>query len=107
MASEVANGSQTATVGVEHSLSTQSTVGVYMGKINLANMVAGDEVEIRVKDKARSAQSAREEAIYGIYSGAQSQDVIWTEALLSSSWELTLKQTAGTGRVFEWGVYSP
>lgn len=107
MATETANGSQAATVGVEHSLSTQTTAGVYMGIVSLGNMVAGDEVEVYVKTKARSADGSRALEQFATYTGAQSQPIVTTRAIFSSSWEFLLKQTAGTGRTFTWGVYIP
>ena len=107
MATETANGSQAATVGVEHSLNTQTTAGVYMGFVSLVNMVAGDEVEVYLKTKARSADGSRALEQFGTYTGVQTQPIVSTRAIFSSSWELLLKQTAGTSRTFTWSVYIP
>jgi hypothetical protein len=70
-------------------------------------MVAGDELEVYVKAKARNADGSRVLEQYGIYTGVQTQPLVTTRAILSSSWEFLLKQTAGTGRAYTWSVYSP
>jgi hypothetical protein len=42
----------------------------------------------------------------GTYSGAQSNPLVYIASLPSDiSWKLTLKQTAGTGRNFDYRVY--
>lgn len=100
-----ANGTQTAVVNTEHSLSTQTTVGFYQLSVNLTNMVNGDVVELRLKTKTLTGDTA-EEVYYVIYA----QDQGSTPIALSPpvpvlySIEATLKQTAGTGRNFPWNL---
>lgn len=99
-----ANGTQTATVTTEHSLSTRTAAGIYQLVVDLSNMVNGDEVELRVKHKVLSGSSAALEE-YAIYVNAQDIDVVRSVPIPSVDYiEFTLKQTVGTGRNFDWAV---
>ncbi|MGH3946351.1 MAG: hypothetical protein ACRDSI_15080 [Pseudonocardiaceae bacterium] len=65
---EVAGGSQTATIGTEHTLATVTDPGMYVLRTDLADMVAGDVVELRVYAKARTTDTERlmyGPAVYG------------------------------------------
>lgn len=104
---EHATGSQTAVIGTEHTLNPttpDTTTGMFQLFVDLGNMVAGDFVEIRLKRKVVSAGSLRQ-VIIGARAGAQS-DPCWASPafLLRHGWDMTLKQTAGTGRVFPWSI---
>ncbi|MGH3899322.1 MAG: hypothetical protein ACRDTA_13990 [Pseudonocardiaceae bacterium] len=56
---EVAGGSHTATIGTEHTLATVTDPGMYVQRVDLANMVAGDVVELRVYATARTTDTER------------------------------------------------
>lgn len=99
------SGTQTATVTTEHTLTTQTGNKFYTAYVDLTNMVAGDTVEIRVSVIVKAAGS---HILYylGTYNGAQSNPLVYIASLPSDvSWKLTLKQTAGTGRNFDYRVY--
>jgi hypothetical protein len=99
------NGTQTAVIGTEHTLTTQTTNKFFTAYIDLTNMVSGDTVEIRVSLIIKAAGS---HILYylGTYSGAQTNPLVYIPSLPSDiSWKLTLKQTTGTGRNFDYRVY--
>ena len=105
--SEAYSGSQTATISTEHTLNTstpETTDGIYQVWVDTANMVAGDIVELRVKEKVISSGTIRQVMVTTL-SGAQS-DIAWVSPslILLHGWDVTLKQTAGTGRVFPWSI---
>ena len=105
--SEHATGSQTATISTEHTLnstSPETTDGVYQLFIDLANMVAGDVLEIRIKEKCRTGDTIRQ-LLLATLAGAQS-DPRWASPsfVLMNGWDMTIKQTAGTGRAFPWSI---
>jgi hypothetical protein len=72
--------------------------------VDTANMVAADVLEIRIKRKVISAGTIRQ-VVVSVLAGAQSDPCWVSEAiLLRHGWDVTLKQTAGTGRVFPWSI---
>jgi hypothetical protein len=105
--SEAYTGSQTATVGTEHTLNTstpETTDGIYQLFIDTSAMVAADITEIRIKEKARSADTQRQ-IMVATLAGAQS-DPLWVSPtfVLMNGWDMTLKQTAGTSRAYPWSI---
>ena len=104
MATSIAEGSQTATIGVEHTLATVNTAGSYVLDVDLSNLAGGDKLILRVKKKIRSTGTTRTvyEASY-IY--AQSIPNVSSIPVASiHEYVVTLEQTAGTGRAFNWEV---
>lgn len=99
------SGSQTAVVGTEHTLANPTTSKWFSGWIDLTNMASGDTVEIRVSVIVKTAGS------YILYSldtlqNAQTTPAYHLPSLPSDiGYKLTLKQTAGTARVFDWKLY--
>lgn len=102
------SGSQTATIGTEHTLATITTAGIYQLYVDVASLVAGDIVELRVYGKARSTDTER--LLYGPFSVGPivpGQLLIPSPAVVSPhSVRFSLKQTTGTGRAFPWAVYA-
>lgn len=99
------NGTQTAVIGTEHTLYNPTTSKWFSGYVDLTNMASGDTTEIRVYVKVKTAGS---DIVYSLdtYTNAQSPPLIHIPSLPSDlSWKLTLKQTAGTGRAYDWRVY--
>lgn len=76
--------------------------GEIHAKLDLANMVAGDVVEIRVKSKIDGA-NYREEDVTTL-TGAQTRPYLLSHAWTDSAQDLkvTLRQTAGGLRAFPW-----
>ena len=104
---ELYSGSQTATINTEHVLNSptpNTTDGVFQVVIDCSALVAGDVVELRVKEKCRSGDTQRQ-MFMATLAGVQS-DPLWVSpsAILMHGWDVTLKQTAGTGRAFPWSI---
>lgn len=100
-------GSQTAVISTEHTLNTttpETTDGVFQMFVDVANMVAGDVLELRIKEKCRAGDTIRQ-VLTSTLSGVQS-DPLWVSPsfVLLHGWDFTLKQTAGTGRAFPWSI---
>jgi hypothetical protein len=112
--SVVASGTQTAVIGTEHVLrdETGNEGKAFDAHIDLGNMVAGDTLELRVYTKAITGGTLRR-AYYAKYVDSQDSEpayrspIVYIPALtVAKEWKLTLKQTAGTGRTFDWTIYS-
>lgn len=105
--SEPYSGTQTAVIGTEHVLNTttpETTDGIYQFFIDVSAMVAGDVLELRAKEKAIATGTIR---LIKAWTLANAQ----TEPLFASptfiflhGWDVTLKQTAGTGRAFPFSI---
>lgn len=103
------SGSQTATIGTEHTLGAAITAaGIYQLKVDTANLAAGDILELRMYGKVRSTDTERlmwGPASYGPV--PPSIDIVVSPAdVCAASVKFTLKQTAGTGRAYPWAIYS-
>jgi hypothetical protein len=99
------DGSQTATIDSEHTPASPTTDKTRVLAVDLANMVNGDLVELRIKTKTRAGGTERV-AYVATFIQAQDEDVVYSVPVPSvNGATFTLKQTAGTGRVFEWAVY--
>lgn len=106
---ELFSGTNTLTIGTEVTLNTVSpntTKGVYQLFVEVANMVAGDILEIRIKEKALSTSTQRV-VFSNTLANAQGVDnALWVSPslLLMHGWSMTLKQTGGAGRAFAWSI---
>ena len=102
------SGSQTATIGTEHTLATITTAGIWILVVDIAAMAAGDIVELRVYGKARSTDTER--LLFGPESYGPivpGQLLVYSVPVVSPhSSRFSLKQTNGTGRAFPWAIYS-
>lgn len=98
------NGTQTATVGTEHTLDTPATGGTYELAVDCSNLAAGEAVEIRAYRKVLSGGTAKV-AWKGTvdYFGAQINPVVLMPPIpMPYGGKFTLKQLSGTGRNFDW-----
>jgi hypothetical protein len=89
----------------EHSLATdtsydtadaQTTDGVLQAWLDLSDMIAGDQLQIRIYEKVRSGDTQR--ILYeAILTGAQSQP-IWVSPAITvmHGWDVTVDALAGT-----------
>lgn len=89
----------------EHSLATdtsydtgdaQTTDGVLQAFLDVSDMIAGDQLQIRIYEKVRSGDTQR--IVYeAILTGAQSQP-IWVSPAISvmHGWDVTADALAGT-----------
>lgn len=99
-----ASGSQTAVITTEHTLATITTPGVFVLVVDTNAMVGGDELELRVYTKAKTGSTSRL-AYTATYIHTQGEFVKYSMPVPADvEWKATLKQVAGTGRVFDWNV---
>lgn len=104
------HGSQTATIGVEHVLADTSAAATYVLSVDMINMVSGDTLELRVYEMVLTS-GTRRVVYFASFADAQPADSIIavsvpisTALTDSGAVEATLKQTAGTGRVYPWNL---
>jgi hypothetical protein len=96
-----------ATIGVEHTVATINAPGDYMFCVDLANLVAGDTVELRVKNRILPAGTTRGYFVE-TFAGPPSADeqiACSVPFRVQRQGITTIKQTAGTGRVFPWELW--
>jgi hypothetical protein len=75
---------------------TETSDGIFQIWLDLSDMIAGDQLQIRVYEKVQAADSQR--VLYeAILTGAQSQP-IWVSpsVILLHGWDVTLDALAGT-----------
>lgn len=103
--------SGTAAIGVtEFSAPNNSTTltpitidGVYQVFLDVSDMVAGDQLQIRIYEKCRSVDTQR--IIYeSILSGAQGDMWVSPSLILLHGWDVTLDTLAGTSITVNWSI---
>ncbi len=100
------SGTQAATIGTEHTLAAPTTAGTRVLIVDVSNMAAGDALELRIKAKVLAGGTIRV-AYKTVFYGAQDTDDLIKNSIPEPSDNgatFTLKQTAGTGRNFDWKV---
>lgn len=103
-----ASGSQTASIGTEHSLGNITTAKTLWLDVDLSNMANGatpDIVQLTIYKKVRSSDT-KQVAFQQVYIGAGNYKASVSPPLGSPAiyWEATLKQIQGTGRAFSWSI---
>lgn len=106
------SGTQTATIATEHTLLDIATAGTFTFHVDLTNLAATDTVELRIYQKILTAGTLRV-AYYQSFTSVMPTDdrlqisvPISNDLTSAASVRFTLKQTAGTGRTFDWKVLS-
>lgn len=111
-----ANGTQTATIGTEHTLDAETTAGVYTLSVNVKNLANGDTLELRAYQKVLTGDAQSYLTYFTTMSNVQgdaaavgssaSGEVVTVTVPVVGAFgcTFTLKQTAGTGRSFDWRV---
>jgi hypothetical protein len=113
-----ASGTQLAVINTEHTLNAGSfdDNGVYVLSVNTRNMVNGDVLELRAYTKVLTGDANPSLVYESAYAHAQGDgaapgssaggeiDKISIPIPSPYSVTFTLKQTAGTGRNFDWRV---
>lgn len=102
----IAEGDQTAVIGTEHTLVTDATNKIYVLVVDTGNMVNADILELRIKTKVRTGGVSRQ--AYSVSYAHVQGDPNKYSVPVPADVEIvaTLKQTAGTGRVFPWKLLS-
>jgi len=98
-----ASGSQLVVVATEHTLKADTASGCYELHVDAAAMIAGDTIEIRLKENVLAAGTVRA-ALYATFAGAIAEPNIKVlgPAAFDQGVTATLKQTAGTARTYPW-----
>jgi hypothetical protein len=104
------SGTQTATVGTEHTLLDVAVAGTFTLHVDAVNMVALDALELRIYQKILTGGTLRV-AYFQTFYGAQAVDdlikisvPISNDLVEAASLRFTLKQTYGTSRLFAYKV---
>ncbi|MEE9415754.1 MAG: hypothetical protein V3V01_10755 [Acidimicrobiales bacterium] len=99
-----ASGTQVATPGTEHVLTTQTDDESYVLVVDADEIVAGEELELKVKTKVLSGTTL-EEAYEGSWDGPTAQPIKISIPVPSDiEFVATLKQIGGSSRSFPWKV---
>ena len=104
------SNTQASVIGTEHTLSTLSTAKVFVLVVDTVNMALGDILELRLYVMALAGGTARV-AYYAAFTHNQDDEPIKISIPVTSpgrtnGFKATLKQTAGTGRNFDWDLLS-
>jgi hypothetical protein len=84
------------------SLASITTDGVFQVFLDTSDMVIGDSLRIRVKEKCRSASTQR--VLYeAIITGTMADTWVSPSLILMHGWDVTLQAIAGTITV-EWSI---
>lgn len=100
--SVVGSGTQAATISTEHSLTQQTTTGIFVLEVDVSAMQSGDTLILRLKDKVLSGGASgitQQATLTGV------QDVVhWRSDAIPVDVEIvaTLLQSAGVGRSYPW-----
>lgn len=97
-----ASGNQTAVISTEHVLDSPTTIGTYVLSVDTVNMALGDLLELRCYDKIDGSNYAQ--IWKGTCQHPQINAKVSPPIAVTTQAKFTLKQTAGTGRVFPWSV---
>ena len=106
------SGTQTATIGTEHTLLDVATAGTYTFHVDTFNLAAGDVLELRIYQIVLTGGTRRVAYLQQYLDGQPTDDLIKLSVPISNeltdagALRFTLKQTAGTGRAFPWKVLS-
>ena len=105
-----ASGTQTATVGTEHTLATLTTNKTFVLVVDTATLTqaatVADVLELRVYTTVLTAGVSRVAYFASYVSNQAMPQKISIPIPSDISAVFTLKQTAGTGRAFPWKVLS-
>lgn len=92
-----------AVINTEHSLATPTTNATYVFSVDTSNMVNGDTLELRCYDMVDGTNYRQ--MWKGTYQHVQINNAKASPPLaVTTQAKFTLKQTAGTGRAFQWSV---
>ena len=103
---QTTSGTQTATIGTTHTLATPTAGKTYVLFIDLTNMTATDVLDIFLQAKVLSTSTLRN--VYSLtIAGVQSDPNFMSIPIPAvNGVQFQIKQTAGTGRSYDWSVVS-
>lgn len=106
------SGTQTATIGTEHTLLDIAAAGTYTFHVDAASMFAGDVVELRIYQIVLAGGTRRVAYMARFFDAQPTDDMIKLSVPISNelgdagALRFTLKQTNGIGRAYPWKVLS-
>jgi len=107
--SEAFSGSATVTTAELSLVSGTTTLqnatddGIYQVFIDFSNMAAGDEYEVKIKEK--TIATAAQRTIYAsTLEGVQSSPFVTPTLILLHGWDVTLDKITGTDRSIAWSI---
>lgn len=84
--------------------SVKAVSGVFQVFIDLSSLAAGDQYDLRVKEKVQSAGTVRD-IFVASYVGVQaSPHTVLPSLLLMYGWDVTLKRIAGSDKTIAWSI---
>lgn len=84
------------------SLATDTNQGIYHIKVGLENMVAGDQYELKLYEKAASGATKRVQETW-TFTGV-SKDFNMPATPLGNGWDFTIDRIAGADRTIYWTI---
>lgn len=103
-ASEHSAGSQTCTIGTEHTLTgAETTATVAQLWLDLGNLTIGDTGVVRVKSKARSGDTQRVHHQWA-FSALDGTCLVTPMMTLLHDWDISIEQERGTGRTIPYSI---
>lgn len=103
---EVGSGSQACTLDTPHTLDTETGGKTYVFGVNLQPMLVGDVVILRAWTKLLSGSTSRL-AYRAIYANVQEEHNVYSPPIPANREIIvTIEQTDGTGRTYEWALLS-
>ena len=106
---ELYNGTDTLVLNTELVLNTvnpNTTQGIYQLFVHVSAMFPVDILEIRIKEKTRSTSTQRVIWMSTLANAQGGDSAIWVSPsiFLKHGWAMTLKQTGGAGRAYDWSI---
>jgi|SRR3990172_5982637 len=102
------SGTQAATLTTEHELAAPTTAKTRVLAVDLANLVNGEKLTLRIKSKVLTGGTVRTayKAVYKHSQGsAGSPQIVYSDPIPQVfGGSFTLRQDGGTGRNFDWAV---
>jgi hypothetical protein len=85
-------------------LASDTTDGIYQLYLDLNAMVAGDQYELKVYEKVRSASTQRVVSTQTFTGLQPTPNVVLPSLILLHGWDFTLKRLAGSDRTIAWSI---
>ena len=84
-------------------IAVQTTDAVISIWVDVANMAAGDEYEIFLREKVTAAGTQRQISL-AVLAGAQPEPFISSPFQVGDGWDVTMQKISGTDRNFSWSI---
>lgn len=82
---------------------SKTTSGVYQVFLDVADMIPGDQLQIRIYEKCRSADTQR--VIYeSVLTGGMADSWVSPSLILMNGWDVTVTTLAGTTIIVNWSI---